>query len=374
MVPYLPSTVASRDCELTRDKTCSQHATKPSCAASSFKHYIKISRCCLEHCQPGVKALTLLQYTVPAYSMQLSAGSSIDVPNRIQNMNDNQLALAACAFERCAILLFALFLQTSISRRSSFRHAVGSCISAAILFLQPWIYRTATQMYGLTLATAGCGTAWCILYWTFVEDSSRRPSVIEVLLSTHKQMLRGVVKVHQRALKQRPSSGQPQHHPIVPSRSHVCMLLREAAPTLLVVVDLRRGQPSLMPIRQRHVQQYAPPVLAGRRAQQQLCWKHCCNNCRRVLLSKVCLCLSGRSVAYSADRDHVLHHALGDHPRKPLPGVPRPDPLRHPDAHPRIQVACRCYKCWGALGRAMASVPASLFRGPWGCSCEWPLA
>lgn len=93
---------------------------------------------------------------------------------------DLRLAQLAHAYYWACVLLIAVFLQTDQKQIS--RTAAGIFITTALLVVQPFIYDSSTQTYGIGLASYCCLGAWTLLHWTFIEQ--KKPSVLQVCIST----------------------------------------------------------------------------------------------------------------------------------------------------------------------------------------------
>jgi hypothetical protein len=144
-------------------------------------------------------------------------------------MHDVLLAVASMVFERFSLLAFALLLQRPWAQKPAPRWLAGILMCSAILVIQRYIYFTPTQTLGLHCASAAVLAAFAVLHWTFLEDPNRKPTVMEVGLSPAKHVLAGVIKAHQRSLKQQAQpSNQPGNSPSVWS------LLHEAVVTWLI--------------------------------------------------------------------------------------------------------------------------------------------
>lgn len=147
-------------------------------------------------------------------------------------MNNVLLAVASMVFERFSILAFALLLQRPLAQKPAHRWLAGILMCSAILVIQRYIYFTPTQTLGLHCASAGVLAAFAVLHWTFLEDPNKKPTVMEVCLSPAKHVLEGVIKAHQRSLKQQ---AQPSSQPGNSSPSvHTWPLLHEAVVTWLI--------------------------------------------------------------------------------------------------------------------------------------------
>jgi hypothetical protein len=96
-----------------------------------------------------------------------------------------------------------------------------------LLFIQPYIYASPTQTYGIGMASACCLAAWTLLHWTFLEQLSIKPTVLQVSLSVITHPMSGVIKVYQRM--------QRHARPAPSPKASTGMQLRVGRP--LVVVD-----------------------------------------------------------------------------------------------------------------------------------------
>ena len=151
-------------------------------------------------------------------------------------MGDGQLALAAIAFEKCSLLVFALLLrQPWVQQSHAVRYAAGVAVACVLLVGQPLIYFSPTQMHGLTCASFGCLSAWAILYLTFLEDPKTKPTILEVVLSPTRLSLEGVIRVHQRG-RSTPAGKKAQQQQAAhqPGSLPLWSLMQEVAVTWLL--------------------------------------------------------------------------------------------------------------------------------------------
>jgi hypothetical protein len=130
-------------------------------------------------------------------------------------LEDAWLAQLACLHYALCVFAMACFLRSSMAQSSRpARIAFGLLDTAVLLFVQPFIYASPTQTYGIGLASCCCLAAWSLLHWSFMEPLHSKPSVLSVCLSVVTHPMAGVIKVHQR-LRPRPahskasSTGRP---------------------------------------------------------------------------------------------------------------------------------------------------------------------
>lgn len=100
-------------------------------------------------------------------------------------------------------------------------------LTGLLLFVQPYIYDSPTQTYGIGMASSCCLAAWTLLHWTFLQQLSIKPTVLQVCLSVVTHPMSGVIKVYQRT--------QCHAKPTSSTKASTGMQLRSGRP--LVVVD-----------------------------------------------------------------------------------------------------------------------------------------
>lgn len=140
-------------------------------------------------------------------------------------LRDACLGQLSYAYYAVCVLAMACFLQTDISQQRMPRTAVGLLITASLLVVQPFIYYSPSQTWGIGLSSCCCLAAWSLLHWTFMEQLSSKPSLLSVCLSVVTHPMSGVIKVYQRM--------QPKRAPA--TKPSTGMQLRSGRP--LVVVD-----------------------------------------------------------------------------------------------------------------------------------------
>lgn len=156
-------------------------------------------------------------------------------------MGDGTLALAAAAFEVACLMTFALLLRLPCSSDRRWRAIFGASVSLCLLGLQPYIYRTPTQMWGMHLACFSCLAAWSILFWTFLAPLDSKPPVLDVVLSSFSHSFQGVIKAHkrrsastppERKVEDKAAAQQQQQQQL--TNTELCRLLVDTAAGLAV--------------------------------------------------------------------------------------------------------------------------------------------
>lgn len=139
----------------------------------------------------------------------------------------------AVAFQFVCLVVFALLLSSSWVRGRSARCLMGVSVASVLLLIQPLVYRSPTQPYGMMLSSMSFAAALSLLHWAFLEARHGRPSINEVVMSPTLHGINGVVKVHKRM--QRHHGHKAHRQPNEDGTPH--MKLRSSDNKPLVVVE-----------------------------------------------------------------------------------------------------------------------------------------
>lgn len=130
-----------------------------------------------------------------------------------------------------------LFLQTGLSHSRIVRTVVGLLITSLLLLVQPFIYASPTQTYGIGMASSCCLAAWTLLHWTFMEPLDKRPTILHVCCSTVTHPMAGMIKVYKRSQRHRAKSATPGQQVVSGGKVTAPGMQLRSSGRPLVVVD-----------------------------------------------------------------------------------------------------------------------------------------
>lgn len=146
---------------------------------------------------------------------------------------DIWLAQHAYAHYALSVLAMGCFLQRDLARKRAPRTVAGLFITAVLLVMQPYIYSSPTQTYGIGMASSAALCAWSLLYWTFIQNPNKKPTVRQVCISVVTHPMSGVAKVYKRTQQQLAKAG-PHAAAATPTKASTGMQLRSGRPLVVV--------------------------------------------------------------------------------------------------------------------------------------------